>query len=81
MSLITRAGKGSRLTISEMDSNLVHLNNNPLLLGKITADLTLPVESKIILITDDERLKKAINLHLSQNIKTLDDRFNKLYKF
>jgi hypothetical protein len=51
MALITRGEKGSKLTIEEMDGNLVHLNNNPLLLGKITADLTLPVSSKIILIT------------------------------
>jgi len=51
MTLITRGEKGSKLTIEEMDGNLVHLNNNPLLLGKITADLTLPVGSKIILIT------------------------------
>jgi hypothetical protein len=51
MTLITRGEKGSKLTIEEMDDNLVHLNNNPLLLGKITADLTLPVGSKIILIT------------------------------
>ena len=52
MSLITRTGKGSKLTIQEMDGNLIHLNNNPLLLGKITADLTLPVSSKIIAITE-----------------------------
>jgi hypothetical protein len=53
MSLILRSEKGSRLTISEMDGNLVHLNNNPLLLGKIKADLNLPIDnSKIILITN-----------------------------
>jgi hypothetical protein len=53
MPLITRGGKGSKLTIPEMDGNLIYLNNNPLLLGKITADLNLEVrEGAATLITD-----------------------------
>jgi hypothetical protein len=52
MSLTTRTEKLEKLTIIEMDANLVHLNNNPLLLGKITADLNLePIIGNPILVT------------------------------
>jgi hypothetical protein len=52
MPLTTRTGKGSKLTIAEMDGNFVYLNNNPLLLGKITADLNLePIVGNPILVT------------------------------
>lgn len=53
MPLITREQKGSKLTIQEMDGNLIYLNNNPLLLGKITADLNLePITGNPIMLTD-----------------------------
>jgi hypothetical protein len=52
MALVTRTGKGSKLTIAEMDGNFVYLNNNPLLLGKITADLNLqPTIGNPVLVT------------------------------
>jgi hypothetical protein len=52
MALITRTEKLEKLTIIEMDANLVHLNNSPLLLGQITANLNLePIIGNPVLVT------------------------------
>jgi hypothetical protein len=54
MALITRSAKGSRLSITEMDDNLLYLNNGVKLLCKKTVDLNpafVPLENPIIVIS------------------------------